>query len=222
MIEIWSDLRCPFAHVAVHRLHEARRALGLDAVVHFDHHTFPLELLDGPHSRILTDSEVGAVGPIEPEAGWQMWSAPDWTYPDTALLAAEAVHAAKEQGPVAAEHLDRALRRAFWAQSRPIHHRGVILDVARETGVVDTDALAAALDDGRCRRLVIADWERARAGDVEASPHLFLPDGTSVTNPGMEVEFVGEPGRGFPVARCVDPGVYERLLRAAAALTDAS
>jgi predicted DsbA family dithiol-disulfide isomerase len=216
-IVVYSDLRCPFAHVAVHRLHETRAALGLVGAVHLDHHAFPLELIDGPHSRVLTDSEVAALGRVEPAAGWQMWSAPDWAYPDTVLLAAEAVHAAKEQGLPASEQLDRALRRAFWAESRSIHHRSVILEVAAGTGALDVDALADALDRGRCRAAVIDDWRVCRGDAVELSPHLFLPDGTDVANPGMEVRFVGEPGKGFPIVECVDPGVYERILRTAAA-----
>ena len=50
------------------------------------------------------------------------------------------------------EELDRALRVAFFGQSRCISLRSVILEVAGECESVDVDRLQAALDDGRARR----------------------------------------------------------------------
>lgn len=69
----------------------------------------------------------------------------------TSLLPNEAVHAAKAQGPVAAERLDMALRLAFWRDSRCISMRHEILDVADGCEGVDVDALREAIDDGRAR-----------------------------------------------------------------------
>ena len=47
---------------------------------------------------------------------------------------------------------------------------------------------------------------------VKGSPHLFLPDGTDVHNPGMELHWEGEHGIGFPVVDADDPEVYTCLL----------
>lgn len=214
-IVVFADLLDPFAHVAVHRLWAARERLGLGGVVSFDHHCFPLELFNGPGTRVGSDSEIPAVGALEPDAGWQLWSAPDWHYPNTVLLAFEAVHAAKEQNQRAAEILDRALRRAFWADSRSIGHHQVILEVAREAGV-DVVQLDEVLRSGRARRAVFEDVELARGDDVAMSPHLFLPDGSSVTNPGVTVHWQGEWARGFPVIDADDPSIYDDLLKTAA------
>lgn len=153
VIVVFSDIWCSFAHIAMYRLHRTRERLNLTDRVRFDLRAFPLELLnDAPSPRPGTDSEVGRMASLEPGAGWQLWQAKDWLYPSTTLPALEAVQAAKEQSLEASEQLDMGLRRAFWAQSRCISHRKVILDVAAEVGVVDVDKLAAALDDGRARR----------------------------------------------------------------------
>jgi predicted DsbA family dithiol-disulfide isomerase len=221
-IVIFSDLLCPFAHVAVHRLWETRARLGLADTVRFDHRAFPLELFNGPHPRPGTDTESVGLGQIEPAAGFRVWSAPDWTYPHTVLLANEAIQAAKEQGLAASEALDQALRRAFWLESRSIAHRAVILEVAAETSLVDVERLAVALDDGRCRRAVLDDYAVAQTDAVKGSPHLFLPDGTSAHNPGIEVHWEGPWASGYPIVDRDDPTVYEDLLRRAAQVAGAA
>jgi predicted DsbA family dithiol-disulfide isomerase len=214
-VVVFADLLCPFAHVAVHRLWTTRSRLGLDDAVVFEMRAFPLELFNGPGTRIGSDSEVPVLGRLEPGAGWQLWNSPDWHYPNTVLLAFEAVHAAREQGRHAGETLDRALRRAFWADSRSIGHHSVILDVARAAGLDDM-RLAAALADGRARSAVFDDYAVAGSDLVSTSPHVFLPDGTSYVNPGVEVRWQGEWARGFPVIEGDDPGVYEHILKTAA------
>jgi predicted DsbA family dithiol-disulfide isomerase len=182
----------------------------------FDHHAFPLELFNGPGTRIGSDSEIPVVGALAPDAGWQLWNAPDWHYPNTVLLAFEAIHAAKEQSARASEILDRSLRRAFWAESRSIGHHTVILDVAAAAGL-DVDHLAAALADGRARSSVFDDHRAAKSDDVTMSPHVFLPDGTDHTNPGVAVHWEGDWAKGFPVIDADDPHIYETLLRTAQA-----
>ncbi|MFC4942142.1 DsbA family oxidoreductase [Pseudonocardia sp. GCM10023141] len=211
-IEVWSDLLCPFSYVAVLRLRRARARLGLDAQVRLEHHTFPLELFDGPHPRRGTDTEAVALGAIEPEAAFRVWTAPDDQYPHTVLLAAEAVHAASAQSPVAGEDLDLALRRAFWTDSRSISHRQVILDVAATVPAVDVDELATALDSGTFRSAITADWAVARTDAIPASPTLRFADGTTISNPGIAVHWDGPWASGFPVVDADDITVYDALL----------
>ncbi|MFF3288456.1 DsbA family protein [Streptomyces sp. NPDC003023] len=217
VVTVYSDIWCSFAHIAVHRLHATRSRLGLDDQVAFDLRAFPLEMLnDAPSPRPGTDSEVARMASLEPTAGWQLWQAKDWLYPSTTLPALEAVLAAKEQSLKASEQLDLGLRRAFWAESRCISHRKVIMDVARETGAVDTGALAEALDDGRARRTLSDHTATARTDSVDCSPHLFLPDGTEHPNPGIDVRWEGGYGIGWPVIESDDPKVYEDILLTAA------
>lgn len=211
-IVVWSDLACPWAHVAVHRLHRARRALDLDGVVRFDHRPFVLEIANSrPTPKRVLDAEIPVAGALEPGAGWEVWQDDPSRWPVTTLLPLEAVQAAKEQGSGAAEELDRALRVAFFGHSRCISLRSVVLDV---------DRLRVALDDGRARRLVLDHHHAATApgSGVSGSPHLFLPDGGDAHNPGVELRWEGEHGRGFPVVVADDPAVYTELLQRAAAL----
>ena len=216
-IQVWSDLLCPFTHVAIHRVMAARDKLGLTGKVRIDHHTFPLELFNGPHPRPGTDSEAVGLGQIEPDAGFRLWTGPEWEYPSTVLLAAEAVHAAKAQGLGPSEDLDRALRFAFWTHSRSISHRSVILEVAKETGTVDVDALAEALDSGKHRADVMSDYTIAQSDEVSGSPHLFLADGYSVANPGITVHWQGDWAKGFPVVDAHDSEWATELVTRAAA-----
>ncbi|MFZ3495382.1 DsbA family oxidoreductase [Streptomyces sp. 5.8] len=219
-ISVYTDLNCSFAHVAVHRLHETRRELGLEGRIWFDFRAFPLELFNREvNARPGVDSEISVLGALEPEAGWRLWQGPDWTYPVTTLPALEAVHAAKSQSLEASERLDRALRRAFWAEGRCISMRHVILDVAAATGAVEVDELANALDTGSARAAVTAQYESARGGRVDCSPHVFLHDGTDLANPGIEARWVnGDFGQGFPVIDRDRPEVYGELLAHAALL----
>jgi predicted DsbA family dithiol-disulfide isomerase len=183
-VVVWSDIGCPWAHMAVARLHRVRRDLGLDHRVRFDHRAFPLELFnERPTPKPTLDEEVAELSPQEPEAGWQAWQRPEHEWPVTTLPALEAVQAAKEQGLWASEQLDRALRQAFFAESRCVSLRSVILDVADACAAVDPEMLRRALDDGRARRVVIDHYGTARQAGVEGSPHLFVPDGTAKHNP---------------------------------------
>jgi len=217
-VAVYSDVGCPWAHMAVHRLLRARAALGVDRAVTLDHRVFALEVVNRrPTPKLILDAETVAVGMHEPDAGWQLWQERTHQYPVTTLPAMEAVQAAKEQGLAASEQLDRALRVAFFAQSRCISLRSVVLDVAESCSQVDAAALAAALDDGRARRAVMDQHETAMSSAVRGSPHLFLPDGGDVHNPGIGMHWEGDKGVGFPVVTGDDPSVYDDLVRRAAA-----
>ena len=144
-IVIWSDVACPWAHLAVYRLHQARRALDLEGAVRFDHRAFVLEVANSRATpRRILDAEIPVAGALDPGAGWQMWQDDPSHWPVTVLPALEAVQAAKEQDLAAAEELDRALRVAFFGESRCISLRSVILEVAGGCGSVDPDRLRAA------------------------------------------------------------------------------
>jgi hypothetical protein len=52
--------------------------------------------------------------------------------------------------------------------------------------------------------------------DVQGCPHFFLPDGSDIHNPGIEIHQVGEPGAGFLVLDSDDPTAFDDLVRRAA------
>jgi predicted DsbA family dithiol-disulfide isomerase len=217
-VQVWSDIGCPWAHAAVWRLWDARRRLGLEEQVRFDHRVFPLELFNSQATpRNELEPEMPACASLAPQAGWLPWSAPEWTYPATMLPAMEAVQAAKEQGLAASEALDRGLRRAFWGESRCVSMRHVILEVASETDGLDIGQLADALDSGRARHLIFSDWEVAKTDAVQGSPHLFVADGTNAQNPGLQVDWnEGADGIWLPTIHNDAAWVYEDYLRRAA------
>jgi predicted DsbA family dithiol-disulfide isomerase len=218
-VQVWSDIGCPWAHVAVWRLWDARRRLGLTDRVRFDHRVFPLELFNSePTPRNELEPEIPVCASLAPRAGWRAWAGPDWAYPVTMLPAMEAVQAAKDQGLAVSEALDRGLRRAFWGESRCVSLRHVILEVASETDGLDLAALADALDAGRARRAIFDQWETAKTDAVQGSPHLFAPDGTNAQNPGLEMDWTqGDGGIWLPTILRDDTSAYEDLVRRAAA-----
>lgn len=214
---VYSDIGCPWAHAAVFRLHEARRELGLENSLRFNMRPFPLELHNEQATpKLILDAEIPVVGAIAPDAGWTMWQGREYDYPVTMLPALEAVEAAKEQGLRASEQLDRALRVAFFAENRNVSMRHVIADVAASCSEVEETKLAAALDDGRARSAMMSLARRSQDDDVSGSPHVFLPDGTDMHNPGVQMHWEGEHGKGFPVVDRDEPEVYEDLVRRAA------
>ena len=216
-IVVYGDIGCPWAHLAVYRLHRARARQGLQNAVRFDNRAFPLEIFnERPTPRLTLDAEIAVAGGLDPEAGWQLWTGLPHEYPDTTLPAMEAVEVAKEQSLAAAEELDRALRVAFFGESRPISMRHEIVAVARACPTVDADAVLDGLDSGRARRALIEQKQVAESDEVRGSPHLFLPDGTDVHNPGIEMDWHGKRG-GFPIIKSDDASVYDEIVRAAAA-----
>ena len=216
-IAVWSDLHCPWAHVAVWRLWDARRRLRLEQRVRFDHRIFPLELFNSEPTPYATlAAEIPVCGSLAPRAGWQVWQAPLSDWPVTSLLPMEAVQAAKEQSLAASEELDRGLRAAFFAQSRCISLRHVIIEVANECETVDVGELVRALDSGSARRRIADDWQAAQREGVRGSPHLFFADGSDTHNPGVTFHWEGDHGVGFPVIDADEPMAYDQLLRRAA------
>ncbi|HSK94456.1 MAG TPA: DsbA family protein [Candidatus Angelobacter sp.] len=213
-IQVWSDLGCPWSHVVVWRLWDARRRLGLEDRVRLDHHPFPLELFNSePTPRWHIDLEAPVAETIAPRAGWQRWAAPESTWPVTMLPPMEAVAAAKAQSLEASEALDRGLRRALWAESRCISLRHVILEVAQEVESIDVGTLAEALDDGRARSVLMADWMVARGDEVRGSAHLFAPDGTNAQNPGITIGWSEADGYRIEAD---DPSAIDDFVRRAA------
>ena len=93
--------------------------------------------------------------------------------------------------------------------------RHEILEVAEGCRSVDPRALEEALDDGRARKAVMEQQKEAEGDEVEGSPHVFVSGGWNLHNPGVEIEWAGDHGKGFPVVTEDDPSVYEEIFRRA-------
>jgi predicted DsbA family dithiol-disulfide isomerase len=208
VLEVASDIHCPWAYVCVLRLVRTRDALGLDVVLR--HLYWPLELVNGCGAqRAIRDAETPVLAQVEPD-DFAAWRGPEW--PSTFLPAFELVKAAEEQGLRPAEDLDLALRRAFFREHKNLSLRTVLFEVAKTVARVDQAALQEAYDSGRTRRVVLREYEEVTRRGIAGSPAVYLPGRERVQNPGFTTEWV----HGIPHILSEDRAVYEPLLRAAA------
>ncbi|CQD02847.1 MULTISPECIES: DsbA family protein [Mycolicibacterium] len=215
-VVVFTDVVCGWSTVALHRFYAAREKAGLTDAVRVDHQLFLLEdVNEFPIPKRYLDSEIPVVGALAPEFGWKPWQGDASTWPITSLLTNEAVHAAKRQSLPAAERLDMALRHAFFTDSRPVSLLHEIIGVAQRCSGVDAGALRRDLEQGTARAEMMRGY-RDHRDEVQGSPHFFLPDGSDVHNPGIELHWVGEPGAGFPVVDADDPAAMDELVKRAA------
>ncbi len=214
-VTVWSDIHCPWAAVAVHRLRRAREDTGLDVV--FDQRPWPLELVNGTGTPIrIVPHEVAVLSNHEPDL-FSRFRGESW--PSTLLPAFELVAAARRgQGLRVAEEVDYHLRLAFFRDSVDVSVRAGLetaLAAAHDAfPQVDVAGILAIWDHEAVRSDVMADYRRSLDLGIRGSPHVFWPDGTSTHNPGMaDHEWV----RGLPRIRSADPDAPRRLLVASLA-----
>lgn len=216
LLDVWSDLHCPWALICVHRLRAARAELGLTDVV-INPRAWPLEWVNErgtPRDIVATESIV--LHAEEPSL-FSRYDNPSW--PSTFLPAFELVAAARRAGgPRAAEEVDYALRLAFFRDS---------VDVSIESGLRHALALAVSqhpgIDAGTVLQIwyhepvradVLADYEHSRTLPIQGSPQVFLPSGRTLHNPGL-TEHGWE--RGIPRIHHRDPDRAAAIIRAVAA-----
>jgi predicted DsbA family dithiol-disulfide isomerase len=212
-VTIWSDIHCPWATVAVHRLRAARDEHGLDVVL--DQRAWPLELVNGSGTpRHIVPEETAVLANHEPEI-FGRFSGDSW--PSTFLPAFELVAAARRcHGLRAAEDVDYQLRLAFFRESVDVSIRAGLeralhdaAHAATDLSELDTDEVLAEWDRGTVRADVLDDYRRSLDLPIQGSPQIFWPDGSTTHNPGMPHEWV----RGIPRLGSTDPQAPGRLLR---------
>jgi predicted DsbA family dithiol-disulfide isomerase len=210
-IVVVSDIGCPWAHIAVHRLVAERARRGLTVELPIDHRPFPLELVNGrPTPKDLLDAEIDVCRELEPDAGW---SEPDdpWSFPVTTLPALQAVQAAKAQSAEISAMLDHALRTAMFRDWRCISVFPVVFEIAAEVGGLDVARLRSDVASGQGWSQIWSDLEQL-VPLVPGSPTFVLPDGSMHHNPGIEVEGIAD---GEPVVTKHDPGAVAELVERA-------
>lgn len=210
LVEVWSDIHCPWATVVVHRLRAARDASGADVV--FDQRAWPLELVNGHGTpRAILAAETPVLAGEEPE----LFSAyRDDSWPSTFLPAFELVAAARRaHGPRAAEDVDYYLRLAFFRRSVDVSVRAGLDKALRlaagHNPEIDAAEVLRLWDAGDVRADVLGDFRRSRDLPIQGSPQVFWPDGTTTHNPGL-TDHTWE--RGIPRLRSSDPAAPARLL----------
>jgi predicted DsbA family dithiol-disulfide isomerase len=186
LLDVWSDLHCPWALVCVHRLRLAREELGATDVV-VNPRAWPLEWVNErgtPRDIVATESIVLHA---EEPALFSRYDDPSW--PSTFLPAFELVAAARRAGgPRAAEEVDYALRLAFFRDGVDVSiERGLrhALELASADPAVDAEQILETWYREPVRADVRADFELSRSLPIQGSPQVFLPSGRTVHNPGL-------------------------------------
>jgi len=105
------------------------------------------------------------------------------TYPTTTLPAFDAAWCACQQGEQDGHDYDLRLRKAFFAQSRNIEKRQVLIEIAEEAGL-DLARFTQQLDSGVARKHVLEEGQLGRDRyRVHGAPTIMLADGTKLRHP---------------------------------------
>lgn len=209
-VVVHSDLRCPWARVAVHRFLGVVDSEGMGSELVVDHRWFPLGDDAMPDDPDAVDRKLEPLRSLEAGLDWHRWSDGDTAFPRDSRPAAAWVQGAKQVSPAASVALDRALRDALFAGGRDISDASMIEEVAGTVDGLDVDDVRAEVESGRPDAELDRQAELAGTDAVPVSPTIVLGDGTTWANPGIE----SRTEDGIPVIESDDPSVYAEIVDA--------
>lgn len=162
-IEVFSDVRCPFAHVGLRRLAELRDRRAPDTVLVL--RAWPLELVnDEPMDAALIAAEVEA---LRAQVAPDLFRGFDGSmFPSTSLPALALTAGAYAVDRRVGERVALALRWALFEEGRDIAAPAVLLDIAHASGI----EIPSGDEQGKVRD----DWREGRDRGVVGSPHFFI------------------------------------------------
>ena len=179
VVEVFADIVCPFAHVGLRRLVEARTARGLTAP-RLRIRSWPLELVNGvpvdPHHIAAEIDDLRAQVAPDLFTDFRVDAFPASSLPALALAAA-----ANDVGDDVGEAVGLALRTVLFEAGRNPSDPGVIAEIAAAHGLTVPTSTAR----------VEADWADGRARGVIGSPHFFVGDDDFFC-PTLEITREGE------------------------------
>lgn len=183
-IAMYADLACPYAYVSAYRLRKLRDEYRGTIII--EHKSLALEYVNRePTPKTLLNSELPLLVQEEPDIPYRPWKRPEAEWPVTMWPAFEAVKCAERQSLALADDLDWAIRVAFFAESRCISLRHVLLELAQQVGL-DMERFADDFDRGVTKYQVLQEaqegWELLR---VAGSPTFVLPSGKQISNVGL-------------------------------------
>jgi len=165
-IDVFADIMCPFTHVGLRRLREARSGSSRRASVRV--RAWPLELINGePIAAELAAREIAALrATVAPELFVGFDPA---TFARTSIPAFGLAASAYMVNDKIGEQVSLAIRDALFEQGRDVSDPRVLVEIGEPFGLAPfPPALALAA--------VHADWNRGRAHGVKGSPHFFIGD----------------------------------------------
>lgn len=166
-VEVFADVRCPFAYVGLLRFVEKRREVGASDVS-LVVRAWPLELVNGvPLDAGLMSQKVRA---LRDQVAPSLFSGFDErAFPATSMPALRLEAWARRQSADAGERVSFALRSAMFEHGRDIADVEVLRDIAASCGVDDP----VPISDND----VIEDWLAGKQRGVVGSPHFFAAEG---------------------------------------------
>jgi predicted DsbA family dithiol-disulfide isomerase len=165
-VEVFGDIACPFTHVALRYLFDARQRRHAEGFVHVS--AWPLEWVNGePLAPSLVAHEIEALrAQVAPDAFARFSPS---TFPRTSMPAFGLVAAGYAAGPAVGEALSAAVRDALFERGLDVTDPDVLRSLGADHGVVPFDLPTT---EAAVRR----DWERGIARGVKGSPHFFTRD----------------------------------------------
>jgi predicted DsbA family dithiol-disulfide isomerase len=165
-IEAFADVVCPFTHVGLRRLSEARRAREMSPPIRV--RAWPLELINGaPLEPDLAAKEIAA---LRAHVAPQLFGGFDAaTFPRTSIPAFGLAAAAYAVDDLTGEMVSLALRDALFERGDDISDQGVLQAIGQRFGV---EPLERSIAESAAR----TDWERGKNRGVQGSPHFFVGD----------------------------------------------
>ena len=192
MIEVFADIWCPFTHVSLRRLMEARDEGRFESTVHV--RAWPLELVNGkPLDPTLVAQEIDELRrsvDADAFAGFDQARFPKTTLPALRLAAA-----AYAVAPDVGERVALELRDRLFERGEDISDESLLETVSNAHGL-DATSGADPKDD----------WGEGKRRAVQGSPHFFTAGGDFFC-PSMDIEKVDGKLRVQP-----DPAEFDRFV----------
>ena len=163
-VEVFGDIVCPFTHLGLRNLLNARRERRAQGFVRV--RAWPLEWVNGePLAPSLVAREIAALrAHVAPEAFAGFSPS---TFPRTSLPAFGLVAAGYAAGPALGEALAAEVRNALFERGLDIADPSVLGMLGDQYRVVPFDARAT-------EAAVRNDWVQGQTRGVKGSPHFFV------------------------------------------------
>lgn len=163
VIEVFADIWCPFTHVGLRMVADARRRAGRDDVP-IVVRSWPLELVNGtPMDASKTVANSGALRDQLVPDMFAGISAEN--FPSSTLDALDLVATAYQVSVQIGERVSFTLRDALFEHGKDVSDLSVLSAAADDAGIT-------FVPDPR-HRAVMADWEDGKRRRVIGSPHFF-------------------------------------------------
>jgi predicted DsbA family dithiol-disulfide isomerase len=164
MIQVFAEIVCPFTHVGLRRLIEARGVRGLDLPLRV--RAWPLEFVNGhPSDPDMVAREIEALREnVAPELFQRFDRA---RLPRTSIPAFGLAAAAYRLSDPVGEAVSVDLRGALFEDGLDVADAEVLDAIARRYDV-------EALDSHAVLESVRSDWQEGKARGVQGSPHFFI------------------------------------------------